>query len=284
LEVAATRGSPRASALRALARGEHMTQRLNYDESDLREALEEEHPCTDDNSCDIAKAIECRLYLWAANLLQGATESPKTDAEMIVLAEKYGEATIKAEEEKERKLLLKEPHADCAKCGSIVWFDDEETTCDNCLANVRRPCARWIYEDRKDRIKAIMEKIRDACKEAGLVPDAEPFDMSCDEYQWALIVRKEKRPTVDDRDYTDVDYDVTLKVCESEEYDGTENGITFAVDVCTVGGRIVGGLSPYNYSDQCWVSVADADAVEERFAIIENADPADLADLIKNHE
>lgn len=47
-----------------------------------------------------------------------------------------------------------------------------------------------------------------------------------------------------------------------------------------VGGAIVGGLTPFNYTEQVWVPRSNPEAVEERFRIMEDADAEDLAFLI----
>jgi hypothetical protein len=46
-------------------------------------------------------------------------------------------------------------------------------------------------------------------------------------------------------------------------------------------GRIIGGLTPFNYTDRCWVSRNDQQAVEERFRILEEADEDDIPQLLK---
>lgn len=140
--------------------------------------------------------------------------------------------------------------------------------------------ATGINKKYKARIKRILCNIRDACKAVGLRPDAEPSDMSCDDFRYNLVVR---RPHSAGRTYADDDYDVTLEINESEECDGTEDGINFAVNVVQIGGAIVGGLSPFNYTDQCWVSRKDPAAIEERFQILEAADAGEVAMLIKGH-
>ena len=75
--------------------------------------------------------------------------------------------------------------------------------------------------------------------------------MSSDEYWWSLLA-----------DVDGVKVDVSFKICESEQYDGEKGGVNFSVDVVEFGGRILGGLTPFNYSDACWVDRRDADAIE----------------------
>ena len=139
--------------------------------------------------------------------------------------------------------------------------------------------ATGINKKYKARIKRILCNIRDACKANGLRPDAEPSDMS-DGFRYNLVVR---RPHSAGADYADDDYDVTFEINESEECDGTDDGVNFAVNVVQIGGVIVGGLSPFNYTDQCWVSRKDPAAIEERFQILEDADASEVVTLIKRH-
>lgn len=76
---------------------------------------------------------------------------------------------------------------------------------------------------------------------------------------WSIIVRPKG---------ADETIDITLQVCDSEECDGTENGVNFSISVVTEGGKILGGLTPYNYTDSVWVSRDDEEAVETRFNLL----------------
>lgn len=123
-----------------------------------------------------------------------------------------------------------------------------------------------IYEKYKGRIQAVMDGLRKALVEAGHDCE-EPSDESIDEYRWSMVV--------------DGNVDVTFTIAESEEYDGEEGGVNFMVDVVEEGGRPLGGLCPYNYTDKVWVSRGDDAAVEERFIILEKADPADIVTCVE---
>ncbi len=90
------------------------------------------------------------------------------------------------------------------------------------------------------RIKTIMEGIREAIRDEGYTT-GEVFDMSCDEYQWALLVAGDK--TLQAQDYNpselnEDDIDIQFTILESHYCDGSENGVTFGVSVNTVGGRM----------------------------------------------
>jgi hypothetical protein len=105
----------------------------------LRRAVEEDHPCTDDNSCDVAAGLRYDCVLWAAHVLQGATETPATDEAMEQVRARFGsEAAFKAALDADCKRLLENPHATCPECNALVWMDDNESvTCDNCHATVK---------------------------------------------------------------------------------------------------------------------------------------------------
>lgn len=129
-------------------------------------------------------------------------------------------------------------------------------------------------EDIKDkyeqRILAVLTRIAETLREGGCTVD-EPIDLSCDQYWWSLLVHGDS-----DEDTIDISF----KICESEE-DGEQGGVNFALDIVEWGGRILGGLCPFNYSDRCWVDRNDEEAVEERFAIFEVADPADIVPILE---
>jgi hypothetical protein len=139
-------------------------------------------------------------------------------------------------------------------------------------------------EEIKDRYAArivkVLESIRAELQAAGYHVD-EPFDMSCDSFSWSLLVRIGSKP---EDAATDGDVDINLKIAESTEYDGdgSEEGINFSLDVVEYGGRIMGGLTPYNYTRDVWVSLDDADAIEARFSIFEETDPATILNLFDN--
>lgn len=104
---------------------------------DFARAVEHHHPC-DDQSCDIARALEDGYALWAAHLLLGATECPLVDA---VSSYYYGGGfNLDAEAERERVEWLKSStwteHAYECGCGAINFGDDSYTPeqCSNCLS------------------------------------------------------------------------------------------------------------------------------------------------------
>jgi hypothetical protein len=124
---------------------------------------------------------------------------------------------------------------------------------------------RQIKNKYHRRIMAIMERIANVLREEGHSVEGPDF-WDCDDYRWVLLV--------------DGKVDISFKLCESEEYDGEKGGVNFALDLVEVSGRIIGGLTPYNYTDRCWVSRKDRRAIEERFRILEEADEHDIPPLL----
>lgn len=131
-----------------------------------------------------------------------------------------------------------------------------------------------------ERIVKVMERIRAELQEAGYHTEG-PDEMFGDDYRWALLVRVVSEPG--QYPVADGDIDITLQIAESMQFEGTEDGINFSLDVVEVGGRILGGLTPYNYTNDVWVDVSDDDAVEWRFSIFEQADPYDIVTLLEGN-
>ena len=138
------------------------------------------------------------------------------------------------------------------------------------------------YEERVKQIKdahegiilRILEGIRKALVEAGF--DAcEPYEMFDDQYQWWMSVYI----AGSDSERCLEDIDIVFEIAESR----ADHGITFSINVSTVGGEMIGGLTPYNYTDKVWVDVKDADGVRERFRFFEDADSASMVELIQDH-
>ena len=132
------------------------------------------------------------------------------------------------------------------------------------------------------RIKRIMREIRQACEEAGWYCGEIAF-LNCDDYSWDFIVHTKGKPEDGAELDESTDIDVTFKLCESEQYGDDPKGINFALDVVAVGGAILGGLTPYNYTNDCWVDRRDENAVAQRFQIMEEADAEGVVTLIRDY-
>jgi hypothetical protein len=132
--------------------------------------------------------------------------------------------------------------------------------------------AAGIKRNDQGRIMAILNNIKATVKAHGWEVEG-PYDMTGDDYHWCLIVQT----GTSENDLVDVSF----RICESQAYDGTDEGINFAVDAVKHGGRVLGGLCPFNYTPDVWVALDDAQAIEQRFKIMENAEPKDLVPLLK---
>ncbi len=121
-----------------------------------------------------------------------------------------------------------------------------------------------------DRIVALLIRIRDAIRQVGLQCD-DPEPMHDDRFWWCFCIGRTKP----------WDASVELSIVEEGDFEDEEGtGITFRLAIVENGGRILGEFSPFNFTPQVWVDVADGDAVEERFALFESLDPIEIADLL----
>jgi hypothetical protein len=121
---------------------------------DIGRAVELEHPCTDDTSCDIAAALRAGCPFSAAYLLSGATETPLLDS----VCQFYGFNPfdmhgLAPEDWTDWKAFHEEHGRECHSCGSFTYGDDfEPEQCGNCLATFPpKPdsdCDAFISESR----------------------------------------------------------------------------------------------------------------------------------------
>lgn len=133
--------------------------------------------------------------------------------------------------------------------------------------------AERVYATYKDRIVKTLDGLKQVFAE-NLWDYTAPFDMSGDDYEWGMLVAPHGESARGERAFY-----IAFQMRESMAYEGDPTGVTFAIDVTYHGGYIVGGLTPYNYTDQCWVPIDDEDEVEERFSIVENCDAIALYNL-----
>lgn len=110
-----------------------------------------------------------------------------------------------------------------------------------------------IYEP---KIRAVLKDIATACKQAGLESE-EPWDMTDEEFEWHVGVywKDGSRPFCD----------VSITITQNEVRGDEPDGVNFMLNVVEKGGKILGGVCPYNYSDEIWVSRRDKEAVEARW-------------------
>lgn len=134
-----------------------------------------------------------------------------------------------------------------------------------------------IFKRYKARMEAYLTRIKTVCEELG-AKCTEIVDCSCDEFYLSFIVLVD--PDLNN-ELSDSNIDVSFKVLESEYCDGEPNGVNFGIDMVAVGGRIVGGFTPYNYTEKVWAKRNKPADVEERFRIIEDeCCPAEAAQVL----
>jgi hypothetical protein len=133
----------------------------------------------------------------------------------------------------------------------------------------------------EDRIKKVLTAIREVLQGSDYAV-GEIYDMSDDCFAWSFLVSRDKSVTgnYNPSDLQDDDVDIIFTIAESIHYDGTENGLNFMLDVTEVGGIVLGGMCPFNYTEDVWVDINNSDAIEERFVYFEQANPEDILDLL----
>jgi hypothetical protein len=127
------------------------------------------------------------------------------------------------------------------------------------------------------RIYAVLNSIAAVLRDAGYLVD-EPCELPCDTY-YRVTFTVHRDGNV--HEFGPEDIDVTPEVCPSEVFDGEEGGVNFSLSIVQMGGRILGGLTPFNYTPQVWVDRKDKQAIEERFAIFEQANPEGVLALVQ---
>lgn len=126
-------------------------------------------------------------------------------------------------------------------------------------------------------ITAFLERIRKVLTEAGY-PCGKVWDMSADDYRWAFGTLN------DDGKEEEGSADFAVEIAEQRAYEGADDetlwGVSFRLEITAWGGRILGGLAPYNYTDACWVDLRNPAAVAERWGLLEGADVSTVAELV----
>lgn len=123
------------------------------------------------------------------------------------------------------------------------------------------------------KILAILTKVAEEARARGY-DCSEPDEWTDECYKWNAIVHPKGK------DY-DEGVDVSIEIAESTAYDGTDEGVSFRVDLVCYGGRILGSFAPYNYTPEVWVPHDDEDAVAARWdTFIRGFEPSDILDTI----
>jgi hypothetical protein len=142
-----------------------------------------------------------------------------------------------------------------------------------------------IHDRYKDRALVILGRIQKALQKKGYDVSG-PFDMHDEDFRWYVVVEKDEEKARDPKGHFRAklpqSVDVSFVMAESELWDGSEGGINFLVDIVADDGRVLGGLAPYNYTEKVWVPRDDETAVEERFQILEQADPEGAVECVEH--
>lgn len=139
-----------------------------------------------------------------------------------------------------------------------------------------------LHHDYSARALALLNNIRSVVTETGEWDTDEPSDMSSDDYKWSFVVWPKDKGYPGSENCVDISIELAEAATygDDEVFDGF--GINWGLDIVEYGGRILGGLTPYNYTDDVWIDGRDDEAVLERWQIIESADIANIAELL-NH-
>ena len=113
----------------------------------------------------------------------------------------------------------------------------------------------------EERIVALLERVRHDLDAESFEVGEQVYTLHDDELRWAITVNRPGGERTD----------VTFEISESLAYEGNEDGINFSVTIVRESGTVMGQNVPYNFSDEVWVSLDDAEATEARFKIVEDA-------------
>jgi hypothetical protein len=131
-----------------------------------------------------------------------------------------------------------------------------------------------IRECYEKRILTFLGRIHKSLQDAGfLVSDVE--ENSDDQYKWSFTVHVDG-----DKDrFGDEDIGIDFTICESQIFDGTNEGINFELLIVACGGRILGSMAPFNFTIDVWVSRRKD--VEKRFQIFEDMDVNEVVQIVR---
>lgn len=113
----------------------------------------------------------------------------------------------------------------------------------------------------------LLKRVAAVCEEHRLAVN-EPYDLSTDDYRWAMRVWRGL-----DRTQDEGSVDVTVEIAEEREYErGDGYGLNFGLEIVEWGGRILGGFAPYNYTPDVWVDARNPSELADRWSLLENVD------------
>jgi hypothetical protein len=137
-----------------------------------------------------------------------------------------------------------------------------------------------LREEYKPRMEKILTDLGKAFAEEGFHWDEEVIDMTDDELMLSILLFRPGTEPEDKADLPEDAIDISMTLIEECHRDGGEGGVSFSSDLVEVGGRILGGMCPYNYTEMLWIPADEADLIEKRFRFFEQADPASAVALV----
>lgn len=133
---------------------------------------------------------------------------------------------------------------------------------------VLKPEVQWAKYEHRMRNMLLLYALACANTEDFEV-DNDPVADYCDEeYALSLAVK-----------YCGMDVDATFTLLEERVREGEGYGMAFGLTIAGDGGSVVGGMTPYNYSDDLWVYTKAA--LEDRFQLFEKSDPQKFVECIQ---
>lgn len=137
-----------------------------------------------------------------------------------------------------------------------------------------------VVQEYKPKLLALAKSVQEDL--LGNFQISQPEETNGDTFSVMMIVGmwKTAAPTGDD-------IHLSFSIEDKADYDGDEGGlgINFRMSMTAMGGLVVGILSPYNYTEKCWVNPDDKKAMRERWKIFEEGcKKYDYTAAIRNHE
>jgi hypothetical protein len=120
-----------------------------------------------------------------------------------------------------------------------------------------------IAQQYNERILAMLEAMRDKLAEVGYT-SAEPQQMWDDNFRWHFTTHNAEGVIGSGS------ADFMVEIDEQRDYDGDDSpaGLNWSLNIVAYGGLILGGLAPFNFTEQVWVDATDHLAVSTRFGLL----------------
>lgn len=142
-----------------------------------------------------------------------------------------------------------------------------------------------VCEQYEPKILDLLDRIKQELESAGWGVTG-PDEMHDEEFSWWLMAQFPGDNYVPDERWDNIKpepVDVRLHIVESIVHEGTLQGINFSLDLTAYGGGIIGGYSPYNYTDKVWADITDPYAIEDRWCLFEQVDLGSIVPAINDY-